>query len=714
MPTSSLPRRALRWLLGVLAVLLALLVAAAVVLAHWDWNRARPWINDKVSEATGRRFAIEGDLSADWHWPQPLEQGWRRWVPGVTVQAKQLVMDNPPGFAIAEAPQAGDKALPAVPRKTAGENKPVRDAQTMGTIAQASATLRLLPLLARTVALDTVELTAPDIVLGRRADGSNNWTLKSDNAADQSSSPWSLSLGQLVIRDGWLGYADGAKDLALRVHVDTTDGDATDGTPPGQAPGKYGVRATLQGRYGKARVEGEGQAGHLLTLREQTVNYPLRFKARAGNVRAEAEGTLANPAALSGMDLQVMLQAGSMADLFDLTGLVLPSTPPFQTRGRLVGSLQPGRATWEYRDFQGTVGESDLHGSLTYTSAQPRPRLQGTMTSKQLRLADLGPVVGAPSGEGKSASTRPGKVLPDAPFATDRWNAMDMDITFTGERILRPESLPIENLSVHAVLDNAQLTLSPLRFGVAQGRIDSKVVLDSRTQPLKTQLHGTVEGLKLSALFPKVELMDKSFGRLDGAVALSASGNSVARMLGSSSGEARLYIRDGTFSKQLLDLAALNVGSVVVAKLFGENKEVRLRCAVADFAVKDGVAQTRSVKLSTEEAVVEAVGTVDLRNEYLDLRVKPESLQWKFFSLRTPLYVRGDFAAPKVGLEPGPLLLRAGAAVAAVAVAPAALALVPVTVPAAEDDANCAVLLQRANEAVKAGKAGAAPKPEKR
>jgi len=92
----------------------------------------------------------------------------------------------------------------------------------------------------------------------------------------------------------------------------------------------------------------------------------------------------------------------------------------------------------------------------------------------------------------------------------------------------------------------------------------------------------------------------------------------------------------------------------------------------------------------------------------MDLRIKPESLQWKFLSLRTPLYVRGTFADPKVGVEAGPLLLRAGAAVAAVAVAPVALALVPITVPAADDDENCAALLARANDAVKTGKPGAA------
>ena len=756
-------QRVLHWIAGVIGVLVALLVVAMIVIANWDWNRAKPWINNKVSEATGRRFAIEGDLTADWHWPQPLETGWRRWIPGVTVQAQQLVMDNPPDFSVAEEPARGDKSLPAVPRKQkprpvtqaqaqapqssasaaatpapaassassaasapavaalqkeSGDptaDAPARGAQAMGTVGSASATLSLLPLLARTVALDTVVLTAPDIVLGRKADGSNNWTFKQRDKPEQNDNPWDLSVGQLVIRGGWLGYADGTQDLALRARIDTID------TPPGQAPGKYGVHVDLQGRYGKARVEGEGQGGQVLSLREKVVDYPLQFKARAGSVQTEVEGILANPAALSGMDLQVMLKASSMADLYPLTGLVLPNTPPFQTRGHLVGSLAPEQATWDYKDFHGKVGESDLHGSLTYTSAKPRARLKGTMTSKQLRLADLGPVVGTPSEEGKKqtgTSERPGKVLPDSPFATDRWNAMDVDLAFTGERIVGSESLPIDNLNVHAVLDNGQLTLSPLRFGVAQGKIDSQVVLDGRAGgPLKTQVRGTVEGLRLSALFPKVELMDKSFGRLDGAVALTAQGNSVARMLATSTGETRLFIRDGTFSKQMLDLAALNVGSVVVAKLFGENEEVKLRCAIADLEVTDGVAQTRSVKLSTDEALVQATGTVDLRNEQMNLRIKPESLEWKFLSLRTPLYVRGTFADPKVGLEPGPLLLRAGAAVAAAAVAPVALALVPITVPAAEDDESCSVLLARANDTVKSGrpgKAGATARPPQR
>ncbi len=737
------------WVLGVLGTLVALLLIALVILLTFDWNRAKPWINERVSAATGRHFEIEGDLSARWHWPQPvdMETGWRRWVPGLTVQAERLVLGNRADFGrygavgmesanadarvvekraaasdAASAPASAGASAPA--SAPASASSPASAASSsasapasadaaqpagatpppMASVGRASASLKLLPLLVRHVSIGTLAVESPDVALARRVDGSNNWTFDRPAAdGEPSPNPWTVDVARVSVKEGRLALADAMKDLAFVANLSTQE-----------SPGPYGLRFDVRGRYAKARIEGSGQAGHVLSLRQKEVQYPLQFKARAGTVRAEVEGTLSNPASFSGLDMQVLLQAESMADLYPLTGIVLPNTPPFRTKGHLVGSLEPGRAVWDYRDFTGTVGQSDLRGQLTYTSAEPRPRLTGEMASKQLRLADLGPVVGAPSGERpqeKGTSKRAGKVLPDAAFATDRWNAMDLDLKFKGERIVRDESLPIENLDVHARMENAQLTLSPLRFGVAQGKIDSTVVLDGRDAPLKAQLRGSVDGLRLSALFPKVELMEKSFGRLDGAMAVNGTGNSIAKMLGTSNGEARVYIRDGRFSKQMLDLAALNVGSVVVAKLFGENKEVQLRCAVADFGIKDGIAQTRSVKLNTEEAVVETMGTIDLGREYMDLYIKPESLKWKFFSLRTPLYVKGNFADPKVGLEAGPLLLRAGAAVAAAVVAPAALALVPVTVPAAEDDENCAALLANANRDVKAGKAGAAPKP---
>ncbi|MFN3436799.1 MAG: AsmA family protein [Acidovorax sp.] len=729
-------------------------------------DRMRPWVNDQVSEATGRRFEVQGSLSASWQWPQPLEDGWRRWIPGVTVQAERLVMDNPAGFSppFAGDDRKGNKAS----RKTAPkENKDAgndanqpgnpadnntrtpttatqADSPTMASIDRATASIQLWPLLARHLAVDTVTLQHPEIALARTADGSNNWTFKrKDEEAPRGR--WTFDVDRVVISEGLLAYADGVKDLDLQARLQTTEptvdqaatGAAARAASPATAmvaasasetasapiapssapnagaeraaPGRYGLRFQLEGRFAKAQVQGSGQAGHVISLRDKVVDYPLQIELSAGNVALSAEGILANPGALSGLDFDVALRGDSMADLYDVTGLVLPSTPAFKTRGRLTGSLEPERAVWEYTDFRGKVGESDLQGSLKYTSGKPRPRLTGTMTSNQLRLADLGPSIGTSKPSNTNRGRNPqGRVLPDAKFAAERWNAMDMDIVFKGRQIIRPESLPLENLSLRAVMENAQLKLAPLTFGVAQGQIESQVHIDGRTAPLKAQIRGTVQGLQLSALFPKVELMKKSMGRMDGAVALESTGDSLGGLLGNGTGEMRLYVREGTLSKQMLDLAALNVGSIIVGRLFGDDKEVHLRCAVADFTVLNGLATARVVKMSTDDAIVEATGTIDLGTEEMNMRIKPESLEWKFFSLRSPLYVKGTFGNPDIGVEAGPLLLRAGAAVVAAVVAPAALALLPVTVPAADDDTYCKPLLDLGRQPVQSGAKGAA------
>jgi uncharacterized protein involved in outer membrane biogenesis len=725
-----------------MGVAVSVLLVLALLVALIDWNRAKPWVNDKVSEATGRHFAIQGDLSARWTWPQPLDEGWRRWIPGVTLQAENLTMGNPEGFT----PPFRRDASKAGAREPAD----LLDASTMARIGSATASVRLWPLLGQYLSIDTVTLTGPQVALARTAEGANNWTFE---RKDGPRSNWRFDVDRLIVKEGVLGYADAMKDLDLLARIDTTEPTApgrsaamasarpapatpsapaasaqatgagasalgTAAPPPGALPHAglgpmpYGLRFELQGRYAKAQVKGEGRAGQVISLRNKVVNYPLQIDASAGTVALSAEGILANPGALSGLDFQVLLKGASMADLYELTGLVLPNTPPFETNGRLTGSLEPERAVWQYTDFHGKVGQSDLQGSLKYTSGKPRPRLTGTMASSQLRLADLGPTIGTSKADNtRRASDQPGKargkVLPDSKFAAERWNAMDMDLTFKGRHIIRPQSLPLENLSLRAVMENAQLRLAPLTFGVSEGKIESQVSIDGRTPPLKAQIHGTVQGLQLSALFPKVQLMKKSFGRMDGAIALQSSGNSVAGLLGEGTGEMRLYVREGTLSKEMLDLAALNLGSIIVSKLFGENKEVHLRCAVADFTVVDGLATTRVVKMSTDDAIVEATGTIDLGTEELNLRIKPESLEWKFFSLRSPLYVKGTFGDPNVGVEAGPLLLRAGAAVVAAAVAPAALALVPITVPAADDDTHCKPLLDLGKQPVKAGAQGA-------
>ena len=56
-------------------------------------------------------------------------------------------------------------------------------------------------------------------------------------------------------------------------------------------------------------------------------------------------------------------------------------------------------------------------------------------------------------------------------------------------------------------------------------------------------------------------------------------------------------------------------------------------------------------------------GNINMRDESMNLRIHPHTKGFRIISLRSPLYVRGTFMQPHVGVEPGALIARGGVAV---------------------------------------------------
>ena len=109
-----------------------------------------------------------------------------------------------------------------------------------------------------------------------------------------------------------------------------------------------------------------------------------------------------------------------------------------------------------------------------------------------------------------------GKVLPVEEFKTDRWRAMDADVEFTGKRIVHSEKLPFNDLYTHLKLNDGELSLEPLRFGVAGGKLDAQIRLNGRITPMEGRARLTARNFKLKQLFPTFEPMKTSFGELNG------------------------------------------------------------------------------------------------------------------------------------------------------------------------------------------------------
>lgn len=689
-------RRIAAWIGGILVLLL---VAVVVFVATFDWNRMRPTINEKASAALGRPFAIDGDLSVRWR--RDAERG--DWLPGPVFTAKDLRIDNP---------------------EWAREKR-------FAHLEQVQFRLSLLGLLAHRISIPHVQLGRPTVHLEKDRDGRDNWTFASARK-DDAPSAWTLDLGDIGFDAGTITLLDPAQRIDAAVEVEPLGQPIAFADVIGEG-GKVGAGASstraqaqdfafgfkARGSYNGAKVSGTGKTGGVLALRAASRAFPLQADLRIGDVRITVIGSITDPRSPDAVDLRLRLAADSMAHLYPVLGVTLPDTPPFETDGRLRAVLRSDARSFTYEGFNGRVGGSDLHGTLTYAQATPRPKLGGKLWSDKLQFADLGPLIGLDTGDrskasdavppgGKDAPRRPagGKVLPNAPFRTDRWRVMDADVAFNGKRIVREGSLPISDLQAHLILDAGALTLAPLEFGFAGGKARSTVHLDGRKEMLKGDIKMDARGLELRELFPQMKTMQDALGQLNLDAALSATGNSVAALLGSSDGEVRLLMSDGVVSRELMELAGLNVGNYVVVKLFGD-QPVKINCAAADFAAKDGLLQSRLAVFDTENALIDIDGSVNFASEALDLDITPHTKGLRLFSLRSPLYVKGTLGNPDVGVHTGKLLLRGGGAVAlGVAAAPAAALLALIAPSNGKDENPCAGILQQMRDKPKAGAAG--------
>ena len=101
--------RTILW--SLLALAIAIPVIAVIVIATYDWNRARPWLNAKVTEALERPFAIRGDLTVQWQQPSSQMKGqdkqWRDYLPWPHLVARDVHLGNPAGMEQADSASIG-------------------------------------------------------------------------------------------------------------------------------------------------------------------------------------------------------------------------------------------------------------------------------------------------------------------------------------------------------------------------------------------------------------------------------------------------------------------------------------------------------------------------------------------------------------------------------------------------------------------------------
>ena len=614
--------------------LLAFLLAVIVTLYFLDWNQMRGPLGRYLSERTGREVRIEGNLGVKLFTWQPI------------IDVGGLYIGNPAWLASQGRPQAA-------------------------RINHARIELRLVPLIFGNLILPLVKFDQPDLLVVRDATGRTNW----DGNSDAKSEPLRLPpIKSFLINGGKVVIEDDVRKLRFTGTVSSQE------TVGG---GRAAFSLLGDGTLNKNKFTANVKGGPLLNV---DASRPYHFNAdvRAGKTHALVDGAITRPFHFDRFTANVNVTGPTLSELYFLTGLVLPNTPPYRIK---VALAREGNM-YRLNDINGMLGATDIAGNLSVDVSNDISHLAGKVASRVLQFEDLGAVIGA----GKNSPVPTKFLLPETPIHTERLRQTNAEVDYSAAAI-RSRDFPLTSLDTHVSLQGGVLNLNPLAFGFTQGKLSGSLKIDARKSVPVTSIDARLTDLKAENF---IKGTDKPIqGTLEARAVLTGTGNSPHAAASTANGTVTAVVPTGGMRHSLAQWTGVNALTALSLNLSGDNSNVPLRCAVASFTARNGLLTSQRFLIDTDPVRIEGGGFINMRQETLNLRVQGKPKNFQLVRLRAPITVQGRWEAPVIGVDAGEIIAQGGIAAALGFLSPLA-AIFAFIDPGLSEDANCRPLLAEA------------------
>jgi AsmA family protein len=641
-----------------------LVVAAAALLpsSFWRWL-----IIHEVAGRTGRAVNIDGPVTVHLFSSNP-----------------QLIVE---GFSLGNAPWAG--------------NKPIV------TVRKFDATLSLKSVLKLHLIFPRVSIDTPAIDVERDASGRSNWEFSraGGNSSRGASAPLHLPVIQeLSLMNGTLTAVDRIRKLIFNGQVSVQENQ----TAADNHALKLRGSGTLNGKPFQLVLDGEPLIGV-----DPSKPYSFETSISAADIQLRARAKISHPFDLAALEATFRLSGSDLADVYYLTGLALPNTPPYEVSGTLVRD----KLLFKVDDFRGRLGCSDIAGDVAIDTGPQRPKLTATLVSKQLNMADLAAPLGTeatparkpnslapanPAGPGASSSAASNAppsalLLPDAELQVQRVRGMDADVHFDAAAVTAAK-MPMRKVRFHLSLDDGKIVLDPLAFSLPQGEFSGTIAIDAQGEVPQTSIDMKLSNVELAEFKPKSGKEAPFEGRLLGRIKLHGTGTSVHKTAADAEGGITFVVPQGEMREALAELTGIDLSRGLGLILTKNENKTDIRCGVASFKASDGDLKASTFVIDTTNVLVTGQGDINLKDETLDLSLQGKPKKARMLRLRTPITLRGTLLQPKIGVNPGKLAAQTGGAVALGALLTPVAALLAFVDGGLAKDANCSALIADAKQ----------------
>ncbi len=523
-----------------------------------------------------------------------------------------------------------DLKLGLVPKLVANDvrlsNAPWARGPQMLTAKRVEADVALLPLLQRRFEVVRLSLVDPVITLEVDARGRGNWEFAAAGGAAAAgggavSALASFGIGNVEITNGALTYRDGASGNVTRIAIDRFAAYAR--TP--QSP----INAEFTGKVDDVPVALTGNLGSLETLLSRRAPYPIAVDGRIGSQQA-----------------------------------------------RVTTMMQLGERTVQFGELDVGIGASKAKGEAVVATGGARPKISLKIVSPTLALADLSLPLGAAAPPPRAAekAARRAHVFSDEPISFAALRSLDIDGDVSIGELKLAEGRRLEKVRARFTVKDGRLEAPELVASLLGGTVRAALTIDaSRAADPTLKLLVDARGLDLEGLLAAAGTPRKvSGGKTDITIDVRAHGTTERQWARDVDGTVQVVVGPATLVNTKLDLdSSLSKLAQAVNPFRDRTPSTELSCAVVRLPLHDGIARIdRTLAAETRELGVAASGTLNLRDETIDLAFAPrvkQGLPIDLPQIAELVRLRGPLASPHVEADAkasAAAIAKLGAAVA--------------------------------------------------
>jgi len=392
----------------------------------------------------------------------------------------------------------------------------------------------------------------------------------------------------------------------------------------------------------------------------------MEIKTDIAKTRFVFAGSLDLAKALRSLNLKASVTGKRLDSLNGLLDFDLPPLKSYKAAAQLVVR----RDRIDLSDLLIQVSESKLTGKMTADRSGGKPDVSIELNSPLIQLNDFD--VGDWSPEIGDSE----KPTPQEDFKKEKVTTASQDQKSSPqgevEELLSPQVLKKFNVRMNVkarkvmsgtdelgsgvltvTQKDGRFTLDPMKLNIPGGSFTLAATLKPDSQAPEASVRAVMDKFDFGVLVRRANPKADIGGLINLDVDLKSSANSFEKLMASSNGYFDFSGRLENLKAGIIDLWAVNVIAAVASGK--DNKPSEINCVLGRWTMKEGLLSPNIFLIDTTKIRICGKGHVDFKKETIDLKMAPTPKKPEFFSLATPIEVRGNFDDFGVGIQAGGL-----------------------------------------------------------